>query len=126
VKNALKIISKSLKEIKIVVSGAGAAGIACVNLLAKAGATHIVTLDSKGAIHSGREDLNTYKQAICRLNKNQESGSLSDVIKGADLFIGVSQPNILSATDVESMNSDPLVFALSNPNPEITPEEARK
>lgn len=123
--NALKVVGKSLESVKIVVSWAGAAGIACVKLLATAGATHIVTLDSKGALIEWRADMNSYKTSISYLNINQETGNLNSVIAGADVFVWVSQPNILTAQDVKTMNNQPIVFALSNPNPEITPEEAK-
>lgn len=123
--NALTITNKTIDNIKIVVSGAGAAWIATVLLLKKAWAKHIITFDSKGAIHNGRTDLNIYKQSISDLNINQESWTLTDCIKNADVFIGVSQPSIIDRTHIASMNTDPIVFWLSNPIPEIMPEEAK-
>ena len=90
------------------------------------GAKHLVITDSKGCIHQGRTDLNTYKQPRALTNLNQCSGSLSEALVGADVFIGVSKPNLISAEDVKKMNSDPILFALSNPEPEITPDEAKK
>lgn len=124
--NALKLVNKKLSEVKIVLSGAGSAGIACVKLLQKAWATHVVAFDSKGVIHQERQDLNSYKKEILSLNKNQETWSLSKTLEGADVFIGVSQSNIINAEDVKIMNTDAIIFALSNPNPEILPDEAKK
>lgn len=125
--NALRVTNKDISQIKIIVSGAGAAGIAITKLLALYGATHIIMIDSKWAILSGRDWLNTYKESVCYLNKNNENGKLSDVIQGADVFIGVSgQVDDLSANDIRSMKSDPIIFALSNPNPEVDPEIAKQ
>jgi malate dehydrogenase (oxaloacetate-decarboxylating) len=122
--NSLKLTGKNLTEIKIVVSGAGAAGIAIVKLLALAGVTHVVMVDSKGAIHAHRDDLNPYKSALLYLNKNNETGALSDVIRGADVFMGLSQPRTLTQDDVRSMAPRPVIFAMANPIPEIMPEDA--
>lgn len=122
--NALKLINKSLSEIKIVMSGAGAAGIATAKLLIEAGATHLVMTDSKGCIHTGRSDLNPYKASLLSYNHDNASGTLSDALHGADVFIGVSQPNIVSTEDVTHMSAQPIIFALSNPNPEITSDAA--
>lgn len=82
-------------------------------------------LDSVGAIHTGRTDLNIYKADIAQYNINNETGTLTEVIVGADVFIGVSQPNVLNADGVKTMNTKPIIFAMANPNPEITPQEAK-
>lgn len=125
--NALRLVEKNIHQVKIVVSGAGAAGIAIAKLIALYGASHIIILDSKGSIYTGREHLNPYKESLCYLNKDNERGKLSDIIVGADVFIGVSgQENDLTAHDVSQMAAKPIVFALSNPGPEIHPDEAKK
>lgn len=125
--NALRVVNKEISEVKIVVSGAGAAGIAITKLLALAGATHIIMIDSKGAIVSWRDGLNKYKESLCYLNKNNETGKLSDIIVGADVFVGVSgQKNDLNAHDIIGMATDPIVFALSNPDPEVNPDIAKQ
>ncbi len=125
--NALRVVNKEISEVKIVVSGAGAAGIAITKLLALAGATHIIMIDSKGAIVSWRDGLNKYKESLCYLNKNNETGKLTDIIVGADVFVGVSgQKNDLNAHDIIGMATDPIVFALSNPDPEVNPDIAKQ
>ena len=125
--NALRVVNKEMNEVKIVVSGAGAAGIAITKLLALAGATHIIMIDSKGAIVSWRDGLNKYKESLCYLNKNNETGKLSDIVVGADVFVGVSgQKNDLNAHDIIGMATDPIVFALSNPDPEVNPDIAKQ
>ena len=125
-KNALKLVGKRLEDVKIVTSGAGAAGTAVVKLLAGTGAGNIVMTDRKGAIYAGRPDLNPAKQEIAAVtNKNGEQGSLSDVIKGADVFIGVSAPGLLTQDMVRSMNRDAIIFACANPVPEILPDQAK-
>jgi malate dehydrogenase (oxaloacetate-decarboxylating) len=124
--NALKVTGKNMPDIKIVMTGAGAAGIAIAKLLWKAGATNIIMCDTKGAIHHGRTDLNTYKSEIADYNRDNLSGSLSEVIVGADVFIGVSGPGTLDQDMVRSMSSDPIIFGLANPTPEIMPEDARQ
>ncbi|PJA49290.1 MAG: NAD-dependent malic enzyme [candidate division SR1 bacterium CG_4_9_14_3_um_filter_40_9] len=123
--NALKLAEKEVDKVKIVISGAGSAGIAIGKLLIKYGIKNIVMLDSVGAIHTGRTDLNKYKADIAQYNINNESGTLAEVIVNADVFIGVSQPNVLNAHDVRTMNQKPIIFAMANPNPEITPIEAQ-
>ena len=124
--NALRVTNKDMSQIKIVVSGAGAAGIAITKLLVLYGATHIIMIDSKWAILSGRDWLNKYKESLCYLNKNNESWSLTDVIGSSDVFIGVSgQVDDLSADDIKSMKSGSIVFALSNPSPEVDPQVAK-
>ena len=124
--NALKITKKELWSLKIVIAGAGAAGLAIATLLKAYGAEHLIITDSKGCIHAGRSDLNAYKLAWTATNLNNEQGSLTDALVGADVFIGVSKPNLITAEEVKTMNPDPIIFALSNPEPEILPAEAEK
>lgn len=124
--NALKITKKELWSLKIVITGAGAAGLAIATLLKAYGAQHLIITDSKGCIHKGRSDLNAYKLAWTATNLNNEQGSLADALVGADVFIGVSKPNLITAEEVKTMNPDPIIFALSNPEPEILPVEAEK
>lgn len=124
--NALKITKKELWSLKIVIAGAGAAGLAIATLLKAYGAQHLIITDSKGCIHAGRSDLNAYKLAWTATNLNNEQGSLADALVGADVFIGVSKPNLITAEEVKTMNPDPIIFALSNPEPEILPAEAEK
>jgi len=125
--NALKVVGKELSQTKIVVSGAGAAGTAVVKLLLLAGAQDITVFDSRGALHSGRIDLNSSKQELVRLtNPRGVSGELKNAINGVDIFIGVSQPGVLTGTMVQAMGRDAIVFAMANPTPEIMPDEAKK
>lgn len=124
--NALKITKKELWSLKIVIAGAGAAGLAIATLLKAYGAKHLIITDSKGCIHAERSDLNAYKLAWTATNLNNEQGSLADALVGADVFIGVSKPNLITAEEVKTMNPDPIIFALSNPEPEILPAEAEK
>lgn len=124
--NALKITKKELWSLKIVIAGAGAAGLAIATLLKAYGAQHLIITDSKGCIHKGRSDLNAYKLAWTTTNLNNEQGSLADALVGADVFIGVSKPNLITAEEVKTMNPDPIIFALSNPEPEILLTEAEK
>ncbi len=123
--NALKVVGKD-KNVKIVTSGSGAAGIAIVKLLLSAGFKNIVMTDRSGAIVKGREKLNSIKEKMAEItNPDNESGSLSDVIKGADVFIGISAPGLLNADMVKTMNEDAIIFACANPVPEILPDEAK-
>ena len=125
-KNALRFTGRKLTDIKVVTSGAGAAGTAVVKLLAGAGVKNIVMCDRSGAIYSGRSDLNPAKAEIAAItNHNREQGKLADVIKGADVFIGVSAPGLLTQAMVRSMNRDSIIFACANPVPEILPDEAK-
>ena len=125
--NALKVVGKKKEDVKIVTSGAGAAAIAIVKLLLSAGFENVVMTDRKGAIYEGREGLNWIKEEMAaKTNRNMEKGTLADVIKGADVFIGVSAPNTLSVDMVKTMNKDAIVFACANPTPEIFPEDAKK
>lgn len=121
--NALEIQGKKLAESRIVCLGAGAAAIACMELLIKCGAQreHIYMLDSKGVIHTRRDDLNEYKQLFAN---NTDKRTLTDVIDGADIFVGVSGPNLLSPEELALMAPNPVIFACSNPDPEIKPEVA--
>jgi len=123
--NALKVVGKNVEKIKVIVSGAGAAGIACTKMIMHLGVKNLIVCDSKGAIHSKRTNLNPSKNWIAEnSNPEKESGSLKEVIAGADVFLGVSAPNIIGQKDVKNMAKDPIVFAMSNPDPEISPEEA--
>ena len=125
--NALKAVGKKLDDVKIVTSGAGAAGIAIIKLLVSVGAKNVVMTDRRGAIYNGRADLNPAKQEIAeKTNPAGERGSLKDVIKGADVFIGVSAPGVLTPKMVGSMAENAIVFACANPTPEIFPDEAKK
>lgn len=125
--NSLKVVGKKIGTAKIVVNGAGAAGSAIAKILLNAGAQNIVLLDSKGALFEGRGNLNTYKEELAvRTNKKKVSGGLADVIRGADVFIGVSKPDVLTEAMVRSMAANPVIFALSNPVPEIDPNLAKK
>ena len=123
--NALKVTGKELSQISVVCSGAGAAGIAIIKLLMSMGLKDVVLCDRKGAIYEGREGLNPIKEEMAALsNRAGKKGSLAEVIRGADVFIGVSGPGTLTAEMIGSMAPDPIVFALANPTPEIMPEEA--
>jgi malate dehydrogenase (oxaloacetate-decarboxylating) len=126
VMNALKVVGKRIEEIKIVVSGLGAAGISCCRLLQSTGAKNIVGVDSAGILYRGRRnDMNVAKEAFGQeSNPYNEKGTLGDAFKGADLFIGVSAPNIVTVEMLKKMSKDPIVFALANPNPEIDPNLA--
>lgn len=125
--NALRIIGKSMSEIKVVASGAGAAGIAIIKLLYNYGVRDIIMCDSKGAIFEGRTyGMNEVKDQIAQVtNRDKLEGSLEEVIKGADVFVGVSVAGALTKEMVASMNADPIIFAMANPDPEIMPEDAK-
>ena len=125
--NALKLTGKKIEEVKIVTSGAGAAGIAIIKLLLSMGAKHVIMTDREGAIYKGRENLNPIKMEMAEItNLSMEKGSLSNVIKNADVFIGVSAPGTLSKEMVKSMAEKPIIFACANPTPEIFPEDAKE
>lgn len=125
--NAAAVVGKSFKKLKVVISGAGAAGSAVAKLLCAAGIEDIVVLDRGGAIYSGRTGLNESKKELSRItNPRKVAGDLQTVLQGSDVFVGVSGPKLLSARDIRTMAEDAIVFALSNPIPEIMPEEARK
>ena len=124
--NALRLVGKKLEDVKIVTSGAGAAGIAIIKLLISMGAKHVVMTDRKGAIYAGREGLNAVKEEIAAVtNQKKESGTLAQVIRGADVFIGVSAPGTLTKEMVSTMAKDAIIFACANPVPEIFPDEAK-
>lgn len=124
--NALKLVGKKIEDVRIVTSGAGAAGIAIIRLLIEMGLKNVIMTDRKGAIYEGREGLNPIKREMAKItNRERVVGSLADVIKGADVFIGVSAPGTLTKEMVESMAKDPIIFACANPVPEIMPDEAK-
>ena len=124
--NALKVVGKKLEDIQVVTSGAGAAGTAIIRLLISLGLKKVIMCDSKGAIYEGREGLNAEKADIARLtNREKKQGKLADVIRGADVFIGVSAPGALTREMVQTMAKDAIIFACANPTPEIFPEEAK-
>ena len=124
--NALKVVGKKKEDIKIVTSGAGAAAIAIVKLLLSAGFKNVVMCDRSGAIYAGRDGLNWIKEEMAQVtNLNKETGSLSDVIKGADVFVGVSGPGTLTTEMVKTMAKDAIIFACANPTPEIFPDDAK-
>lgn len=124
--NALKLVKKDIHDIKIVTSGAGAAGIAIIRLLISMGLQHVVMTDRQGAIYEGRDGLNPIKEEMAKItNKDREKGTLADVIRGADVFIGVSAPGTLTREMVSTMAKDPIIFACANPTPEIFPDEAK-
>ena len=125
--NALKIVNKNIEDLKIVVNGAGSAGTAITKLLLSYGAKNIVVCDRDGALNRDIEYSNKYFEELANItNPNNESGILKDVIKNADVFIGVSAPNIVSKEMVSSMNSDAILFAMANPTPEIFPDDAKE
>ena len=124
--NALKVVDKKLEDVKIVVNGAGAAAISISKLLLSAGAKNITLCDRKGAIYAGRDGLNWIKEEMAQVtNPAKQSGSLADVLAGADVFIGVSAPNSVTTEMVKTMNRDAIIFACANPTPEIFPDDAK-
>ena len=124
--NALKVVGKKKEEVKVVTSGAGAAAISIVKLLLSAGFKDIIMTDRHGAIYEGRDHLNWIKAEMAQVtNLAKKQGSLADVIQGADVFIGVSAPGLLSQDMVRSMHADAIIFACANPTPEIFPDEAK-
>ena len=123
--NAMKLRGSRLDQSKVVIVGAGAAGIAIARLLNAYGAKDIVLVDSKGIVEKNRTDLNPHKQLVADFNTSGISGSLEDALVGADIFIGVSQPGLLSTKMIKTMASDPVIFAMANPVPEILPDEAK-
>lgn len=125
--NALKLVGKKMEEISVVVSGAGAAGIACTKLLMAMGLKHVVMCNRHGAIYEGAQGMNPAQEAMAKVtNQEGKQGSLGDVIAGADLFLGVSGPGCLTKEMVQKMNPDAIVFAMANPVPEIYPDEAKE
>lgn len=126
--NALKITGKQLEDLRVVINGVGAAGVAIGKIVLRAGAGDLIMCDSRGIIYSGRtEGMNPAKEEMAGLtNKDNKKGSLADALAGADVFIGVSSANLVSADMIKGMNSDPIVFALANPVPEIDPDVAKE
>ena len=125
--NALKVVGKKIEDIKVVTSGAGAAGIAIIKLLISMGLQNVIMCDRTGAIYEGRENLNPAKAEIAKItNQNLEKGSLKDVIRGADVFIGVSSPGTVTSEMVKTMAPGAILFPMANPTPEIMPDEALK
>jgi malate dehydrogenase (oxaloacetate-decarboxylating) len=123
--NALQIVDKEMGDLKVVIAGVGAAGVAISKILLEAGVADIIGVDRKGAIWEGRDDLNVAKLWFAEhTNPERREGTLGEVLPDADVFIGVSGPGIITAADLRRMAPDPIVFALANPDPEITPEEA--
>jgi malate dehydrogenase (oxaloacetate-decarboxylating) len=125
--NSLKITNKKKENIKVVINGSGAAGIAIAKLLSSYGVNEIIICDSKGIISKDRTDLNDFKKSLLNFtNKRNLSGTIYDAIKNSDVFIGVSKGNLLKSEDIKTMNKDPIIFAMANPIPEIMPDEAKK
>ncbi|MHB8731153.1 MAG: malic enzyme-like NAD(P)-binding protein [bacterium] len=122
--NALKLVGKALEDVKIVVAGAGAAGVATARMLARTGARRLVLCDRAGALYAGRTALTPVKEAVAReTNPDREQGTLREVLRGADVFIGLSGPGVIDREAVAAMAHDPIVFALANPVPEVQPED---
>ncbi len=125
--NALKLVGKNFKDANVVINGAGSAGISICKLLLQLGIGNAVLVDKNGALCPGEDWMNDAQASMAEItNKNKERGPLSEIIKGKDVFVGVSAPNIVTADMVSSMAKDPIVFAMANPTPEIMPEEAKK
>ena len=125
--NSLRLTGKKMEEIKVVINGAGAAGCAIGRLMLKVGVKNLVMCDKNGAICEGDEQMNFEHEALSHItNPNHERGNLSEIMKGADVFFGLSKPNLVTPEMVKSMNKDAVVFAMANPTPEIMPDEAKK
>jgi malate dehydrogenase (oxaloacetate-decarboxylating) len=123
--NALKIVDKKMGDLTVVIAGVGAAGVAIAKILMEAGVPNVIGSDRKGAVHTGRDDLNVAKQWFAEnTNPDKLTGDLGTLLRGSDLFVGVSGPNLINRDDVLTMAKDPIVFAMANPDPEIRPEEA--
>ena len=124
--NALKLVGKKMEDLSVVVNGSGAAGIAITKLLMSRGLKKVILCDRKGAIYEGRDGLNPIKEEMAKIsNLEKKKGSLAEVVKGADVFIGVSAPGSLTVEMVKTMAPDPIIFAMANPVPEIMPDEAK-
>jgi len=125
--NSLKVVKKEIEQVKIVINGSGAAGIAVTKLMLKYGFKNMILLDSEGIIYKGRRNLNKIKEEIASItNHNLQQGDLSEAMKRTDIFIGLSKPNLLTKEMIKTMNDKPVIFALSNPNPEIMPDLAKE
>jgi malate dehydrogenase (oxaloacetate-decarboxylating) len=125
--NALRVVGKDITDVRVTMAGAGAAGTAVLKLLMHAGAKHIVVCDYRGAVHGGRDDLDDSLRWIAdNTNDDGYTGDLHGAVRGADVFIGVSAPGILTGEDVATMSEGAVVFALANPDPEVDPAEARE
>ena len=123
--NALKVVDKKMEDLKVVIAGVGAAGVAITKILLQAGVPNVIGVDRKGAIYEGRASLDASKQWFAEnTNPEMRRGSIFEVMPGADVFVGVSGPGLLTRDDLRVMHKDPIVFALANPDPEILPEEA--
>ncbi len=123
--NSLKIAGKKIEDLKVVVNGVGASGVACAKIMMSAGAANVIGCDSKGIVHEDRDGLNSSKQWFAEhTNPEGRTGDLSDALEGADLFLGLSVPDVLTVDHLKNMNEDPIVFAMANPDPEIRPEAA--
>ena len=124
--NAITLVGKEMADLKVVVNGVGAAGVACSKILMAAGVKNIIGCDTKGSIYAGRvENMNSMKDWYAtHTNPHHEHGTIHDVIKGADVFLGLSAPGILTAEDLKNMAVKPIVFAMANPTPEIMPKDA--
>ncbi len=125
--NALKVVAKGFEEVRVVTSGAGAAGVAVSKFLMSFGVKDLILCDSRGIVHTGRGDLNPSKMEMAKItNPGEKTGSLADALEGADVFVGVSAPGIVTEEMVRSMAGGPIVFAMANPVPEIMPDLARR
>jgi malate dehydrogenase (oxaloacetate-decarboxylating) len=125
--NAAKVVKKNMKKLRVVISGAGAAGTATAKLLRASGITDIIVLDRGGALYAGREDMNIDKQELALVtNPHRIAGDLAHALEGADVFVGLSGPGLLGSEQISRMADDAIIFALSNPVPEIMPDEAKK
>jgi malate dehydrogenase (oxaloacetate-decarboxylating) len=123
--NALKITGKKIEDLRVVISGVGASGVACAKIMMAAGTRNIVGCDSRGVVHKDREGLNPSKQWFAEhTNPEGRTGTLSEAVAGADLFLGLSAPDVLTVEDLKKMGEDPIIFAMANPDPEIRPEAA--
>jgi malate dehydrogenase (oxaloacetate-decarboxylating) len=123
--NALKIVGKNIEDLRIVINGVGASGVACAKIMLSAGAKNIVGCDSRGIVHEGREGLNPAKEWFAEhTNPEGRTGDLTEAVAGADLFLGLSAPDVLTVEDLKKMSEDPIIFAMANPDPEIRPEVA--
>ncbi|HLN18866.1 MAG TPA: NAD-dependent malic enzyme, partial [Patescibacteria group bacterium] len=124
--NSLKVVRKNIKDVKIVISGVGAAGVATAKLLIRYGAKNVIMVDTCGIIYQGRDNMNPIKVELSKItNQKNQKGGVRDALRGADIFIGLSAPNILTEEDIKCMGKDAIVFAMSNPIPEIMPERAK-